>query len=364
LAVPLLERDVELADLRARLRALVDDGAGGVVLVEGPAGIGKSVLIDAALRDARGVTVLRARGAELEGGLSFGTVRELFGVALMQIKKAEREALFDGPAALARPVLGFAAEGVPAGDPLYGLLWFAAGLAERTPLVVAIDDVHWIDEESGRFAAYLAERLEGLPILLLAGARPAEPGAEPGPAAALAQVGTVMRLQPLSENGIAQLVPGGPTAELRRATGGNPLLILELSRGSVATDARGGAVLDRVAAVSEDALALARAISLSAEPIRLGDAAALAALDEGAAVALADALIRAEVLASDEHGRLAFSHPLQRTEVYESLAPFERRLAHRHAARLLADRGADIRRGDPRGCARSGRRILRSSRMW
>ena len=63
-------------------------------------------------------------------------------------------------------------------DPLYGLFALVSNLAERTPLVLAIDDLHWLDEESGRFVAYLASRLEGLPILLLATARTHEPGVE------------------------------------------------------------------------------------------------------------------------------------------------------------------------------------------
>src|SRR5215208_2115140 len=167
----LLERDLDLAALAARIDALHGSREGGAVLIEGPPGIGKSALLTAATaRPPDAVQVLRARGSELEAGLAFGGVRQLLAPVLRRLSQAERDALLSGPSALAAPALalGPARAGGGLSDPLYGLYWLAADLAERTPLVLAIDDLHWLDEESVRFVAYLAPRLEGIPLLVLA----------------------------------------------------------------------------------------------------------------------------------------------------------------------------------------------------
>jgi predicted ATPase len=175
----LLERDAEIATLVGLVESLAS-GEGSAVLIEGVAGIGKSALLRAlvaAARDRGDLRVLTARGTELELELAFGGVRQMLRPVL-SMKAGERKQLLSGPAALAASVLGL--RDAPTGelaDPLYALSWLVANLAERSPLVVALDDVHWLDAESGRFVAYLAQRLEGIPVLLAGTARPREPGA-------------------------------------------------------------------------------------------------------------------------------------------------------------------------------------------
>ena len=61
---------------------------------------------------------------------------------------------------------------------LHGLYWMTVNLAERRPLLLAVDDAHWADEPSLRFLGYLLRRMEALPILLVVAARPDEPGAD------------------------------------------------------------------------------------------------------------------------------------------------------------------------------------------
>jgi predicted ATPase len=105
----LLERERELA----ALEGLIDDareGRGRVVLIEGPAGIGKTRLLAAAReRGARGMTVLTARCSELEREFSFGAIRQLFEPVA---RDAERRArLLAGAAAPVEGVLG-----APEGD--------------------------------------------------------------------------------------------------------------------------------------------------------------------------------------------------------------------------------------------------------
>src|SRR5215210_5995991 len=205
----LLERASELEALVGRLGPLTASGAGGVVLVEGVAGIGKSSLLRAfvaAAREREDLTVLTARGTELELELAFGAVRQMF-APVVALDESERDRLVSGPASLAAAVLGL--RELPHGelaDPLYALSWLVANLAERAPVVMAIDDVHWLDAESGRFVAYLAQRVEGLPVLLVGSARPREPGAMTSPLDTFREIASIVSPQPLSESAAAAVV--------------------------------------------------------------------------------------------------------------------------------------------------------------
>src|SRR5436190_2088463 len=112
----LLERAAESARLAGLLAAL-ERGRGGALLLEGPPGIGKTALLEDMLASAAParVTVLRARGSELEGGLTFGGVRHLFAVAVIGLDDEERAMVLQGPAALAALVLGLDRSGGAAG---------------------------------------------------------------------------------------------------------------------------------------------------------------------------------------------------------------------------------------------------------
>jgi SnoaL-like polyketide cyclase len=95
----LLEREGELAAVEALL-----DRGGGVLVVEGGAGVGKTALLEVACRrGARlGMNVLRARGSGLEADFPFGLVRQLFERRLVAGELGEREALLAGPASAVR----------------------------------------------------------------------------------------------------------------------------------------------------------------------------------------------------------------------------------------------------------------------
>ena len=98
----LRERERELAAVEVLL-----ERRGGMLLLEGRAGIGKTSLVEAACSraDELGHEVMRARGSELESGFAFGVVRQLFERRLAGAGRGEREALLAGPAAAARPLL-------------------------------------------------------------------------------------------------------------------------------------------------------------------------------------------------------------------------------------------------------------------
>ena len=164
----LLERDRELATITAAINAAAD-GHGGVVWVEGPAGIGKTSLLRAAGQHAReaGLRVLRARPAALEREFAFGVVRGLFEPAVT----AQPAVLASGPASLAAPVVTLAEPTGPAvtGERLHGLYWLTVALSDESPLVLVVDDVHWADGPSLQALAYLARRVEELPVAILHG---------------------------------------------------------------------------------------------------------------------------------------------------------------------------------------------------
>ena len=161
----LLERQGELASVAARVEA-AGAGEGGVLVVEGPAGIGKTRLLDAARAAAAdgGLRVLSARASPLEREFGFGIVRDLLAPVLRD--PAERAALMHGAARLAGPALEPGDLAVPGFAALHGIYWLVAEMAERRPLPLAIDDAHWADAASLRALCHLAHRITGLPVLL------------------------------------------------------------------------------------------------------------------------------------------------------------------------------------------------------
>src|SRR5882757_1273321 len=221
----LVERESDLGALAELLDGLVD-GRSRAVVIEGPAGIGKSRLLTE-LRGGsaqRGIRALAARGSELEREFPFGVVRQLFEPALGEVG---REAAFAGAAEAARPAFeGETSEGATFAV-LHGLYWLTLNVGAERPLLLAVDDLHWCDRPSLRFLAYLVPRLEGAPLLLGATLRTAEPGTDPVLLGEIArdQLTVSVRPQPLSVAGTGELL--GPdaapafVAACRKATGGN-----------------------------------------------------------------------------------------------------------------------------------------------
>ena len=135
----LLERSEELARIESAL-AEARSGRGTFVVVEGPAGIGKTALLAAARTAAAdgGMRVLRARGTELERDFAFGVVRQLLEPALAEASELERADLLQAAAGVAAGLLGLPGApptGVPPTtgvDPsfavLHGLYWLCANL--------------------------------------------------------------------------------------------------------------------------------------------------------------------------------------------------------------------------------------------
>jgi hypothetical protein len=357
--VDLLERDGELAAV-ARLF-----GTGGVLLVEGGAGVGKTSLSDTACARAgeAGCEVLRARGSELEAAFAFGVVRQLFERRLVGADRGEREVLLAGAAEAAWPLLsGKLGEG-PAEDTsfavLHGLYWLAANLASSRPVVIAVDDAHWADPPSLRWLVYVSGRVEGLALSVLVTLRPAE-SASGGPSllALRAEAAAVVCPRLLSQGAVAAIVRGtlGARASdelcmaVARASGGNPFYVRELLRtveleGDLVVGlepagllARGGEgvarqVAGRVRRLNPEALLLAQALAVLGDGCEIRHAAAVVGLEIQSAGRLAAGLVRLDVLAEGDPPR--FLHPIVRDAVEASLGSDARDSLHRAAARLL-----------------------------
>src|SRR5215831_5044690 len=372
----LLEREGELGQIDALL-ALAQADSGDMLLITGPAGIGKSVLLGVARERAllAGMRVLSGRGRELEGGFSFGVVRQLFEPLLTGAGETEQGALLAGAARKALTALDGAASVAPpaaGGDPpfvvVHGLYWLAVNASRAAPVLVAIDDAQWADHASLRFVLYLADRLAGLPVALALTWRTGEATA-PGTADCLARLeqiaaGGVVSPGALSREAVGALwsgafgtAPGeGLAGACHAVTGGNPFLVRELIETLRAdgTDP-GGAGAERVAGLGPRSVAqqvalrvarlgpaagrLARAAAILGDEAALRNAAALAGIGLADAAAAADRLAGIGVL---EPGTpLRFVHSIVRMAVHDDIPQAERGLRHAEAARLLAAEGAD-----------------------
>lgn len=368
-SAPLLEREGDLERVRGAL-ARARAGRGTLLVVEGPAGMGKTTILAAAaaLASGDGMRVLRARGAALEREFAFGIVRQLFEPPLAHAGAGEAGEVLQGPAMLAAELLGLpgAAEperGMPSVDPsfavLHGLYWLCANLAAQRPVLLSVDDAHWADASSVRFLTFMLTRLEELPAALIVALRPEELDPEAGllPALAAETGADHVRPAPLSRAAVGRIVgerlesPVDPAFEAacHEATGGTPFLVGQLAAAlreqGIAPSGDAAALVPglggpdvarwlttRLVGLGPAPSALARAVAiLESGPIH--HAAALSGLPPDAAADAADALAAAAILAP---GRpLAFVHPMVRASVYAEIPSGERSAAHRRAAGLL-----------------------------
>ena len=360
-------RDVEIAHLSAAVDSGLD-GAGGLVYVDGHAGIGKTRLLRLVREhaEAAGARVLSGGGSELEQAYGYGVARQLLGEAAA----AAPERLQEGQTALAAAALGFAAavERPPAATPdspfavLDALYRLTADLAAEQPLVLLLDDAHWADAPTLRFVEFLAPRIDGLAVTVVVAARPQEPALE-------ATDGLLERLRGRREVLLLRPAPleAGPAAALmrerwgrepdvafavacRRATGGNPFLLHalvgELLRNGVEPDAAGTAAIhdagpetvarslgSRLATLPAGCDALLDAVVVLGPGAELRAAAAIGGLDPLLAGELADLLADADLLAPGRPLRVA--HPIVGQVVYAELRPAARSALHSRAVAVL-----------------------------
>lgn len=343
------------------MRALVDELCGGDgrdLLLVGPAGVGKTSLLDVAVEAAadRGVRVARVTGEPLEDGIAWGVATQL----ATQLQPSDRDA-----PALHGLLLPTGVSGGP--DTLHRLevlRWMVEGCAEQRPLLIVVDDAHWVDPPTLRWLRYLQRRLDELPVSLLLGVRDGEATTDNAtmPLAALAsdeRCGTI-RLAPLSDSAIEGLVrqqiPDATVAfcgTVVETVAGNPFLLHELLRAvedaGVGPEDRDQLVSLRPAAVRSSVLvrlsmlgptcsALAHAIAALGSSATVGRAAAVAEVEEAVAAEAIDRLVAADLVRL--HPTLAFAHPIVADTIREDTGPALTRTTHTRAAAVLHRDGA------------------------
>ena len=321
----------------------------GVLVIRGEAGIGKTALLDDAAQSAGEMRILRASGSEFETGIGFSGLHQLLLPAIGMIDHLPqqlREPLEVALMLRGGPVPERFAVGVAA-------LSLLSRCAEDEPLLLLVDDAHLLDPASAETIRFIARRLVADPIALVISLRPE-------PEAVLNTAGlSTLELTGLDVAAAVVLVaqqagePIGPdgSAVLYEATAGNPLALLELSKGPdligrlspespmPVPDAVAQAFGGRVSTLTQSAQ---RASLIAA--VADGDlvATARAATELGCSV---DDLAEAEAigLLRLDGDRATFRHPLVRPAIYATAAPALRRDVHRAVAEALPDSSADLR---------------------
>ncbi|WP_153182748.1 ATP-binding protein, partial [Streptomyces sp. E2N166] len=178
----LWERDEEVATITGAVDTLCADRSSSGILLEarGEAGLGKTALLAETRRlaEARGCTVWSARGGETLRSVPFNVVRQLLQPALVSMLPEEAREYLGDWYEIAGPALGIADPGERQADPqgvCDGLVAAVRRLARREwPLVLLIDDAHWADQETLRWLAALAERLDETSVLIVIARRPGD----------------------------------------------------------------------------------------------------------------------------------------------------------------------------------------------
>jgi DNA-binding CsgD family transcriptional regulator len=329
------EREREVLD---RLLDGGRGGRGGVLVVDGEAGVGKTALLGCAVEAARGFRIARTSGIEAEMELPFAAVQQLcsaFLELLDRLPQPQHEALG----------VAFGLIAGPAPNPfLVGLavLGLLAEAAEERPLLAVVDDAHWLDHASARALAFVARRLLAEKIALVFAAR------EPGDMLAGLPELHVLSLghrdaRTLLESALPARLDEHVLERIVVETRGNPLALLELPRGLSPTQLAGGfglpAAVPLSASIEESfTRRLAnlpgdvRRLLLVAAADPVGDPALVwrAAQRLGIPRSAADTVEAEDLL--ELGARLVFRHPLVRSAAYRAAGPKERRAVHRALA--------------------------------
>ena len=379
--LPFVGRDAALAELDGVLAA-AGQGRGALVLIRGEAGIGKTTLAaHAADRAAARGIATRFGACWLEGGApAFWPWAQLLDAHARDLDRDELQRLAGDAAPALATISSALAARLPATearpgaqDPAtarFALLAAVAGFwlraADRAPLLLALEDLHWADVASVLLLAQLGSELADHPLVVVGTLRGDEV-AEERLRDALAELNRasplVLELGGLSAGALAELVRHADLAPdralvdaLAARTGGNPLFVTELLRMLGAADP-GGATPSRVLAsevprhVSE--VVHRRVARLPAPVAELLQAAAVigpegddavlagtAALDLDRCLERMDVAIAAGLLAEAGPGRWRFTHALLRDALYGALATSVRRTLHDRAGRVLEQHGA------------------------
>ncbi|MFC6082722.1 helix-turn-helix transcriptional regulator [Sphaerisporangium aureirubrum] len=347
----LLGREEECAQLEGLLTA-AREGAGGVLVLRGQAGIGKTALLEHAVREARGARVVRVAGIESETEIGFAALHQLllpFLGRLPSLPPPQRSAL----AAVFGLRQGKEPERFLVGLAALSLLADAAG----EPLLCVVDDAQWLDQESAQVLAFVARRLQAERLVMMFAVR--EPTTRLLPLTGLPD----REIRGLAPRAAAELLasatPGRPDDRISERivaeTGGNPLALIELAHELDPGHLTGAARLPDPLPISQrlgarfvrevrDLPASSQMMLLTAAAEQTGDPAVL--WRAGAELGFGwDAGAVAEARQLLEPGtRVRFRHPLIRSAVYYGASSGERQRVHQVLAAVTdPDRDPDRR---------------------
>jgi DNA-binding SARP family transcriptional activator len=348
--LPIVGRESERAEIDQAVGRSVRVGAKEVLLILGEPGIGKTRLLDyLAERAARErCRVLRARAFEAEMLRPYGAWID----ALRAVSAGEIPAVAQGDLALLLPGVGTATPGESDRGRLFdGVAALLRTLAAAQPLVLAFDDVQWLDEASLSLLHFIARAFEPpATLLIVCAARAGEIDDNP----ALARVRQSLKrekrllevtLAPLDATQTAALVrlayPKLDASDVFEESLGNPLFALELARARQRGGDRASGqplqaiIAGELARLEENPRELAlwaAAYGREIFPEMLGDASGIAQSELAPALKM---LERRGWLRATDTGAYDFAHDLLRQAAYRSLSQPRRRLLHRGLAHAL-----------------------------
>ena len=331
----LVGRSAVLVRIAELLRS-AKDGAGGALVIEGMAGIGKTAVLARAIRSAgeQGFDVRSVTGSPMDAGLPYGVLSDLL-----------RPELRDPSSVKRAPALAAAAGVIPVGDPpstlavASNVLELLSAAGRRRPVLVVVDDQHWADTSSVAVMMHIARSAVADRVVVLFGRRLGEPG----PVVAGVEV---VELGPLSASESRQvLVAGGcsPIEADRWVTrcGGLPLAMSEVARMPLGKAADPRLVADRLPEVFRRTVdemegkfretlllvALCGDLTILRNVEEPGFDAALRWAEDQAVVAVSDGV------------HAIFRHPLLQAAVVSGATASQERRAHQRLALALSNVG-------------------------
>ena len=363
--LPFVGRQDEWSALQ-KLWQSASQGSLRLVSIEGEAGLGKTRLAEELLRwaEQQGISTLHSRVYAAEGGLAYAPLVEWLRSPGLQADIARLDPVWRTELARLLPELLSADPGLPAPEPLterwqrqrlFDALDRAIVATDR-PQILALDDLHWCDEETLAWLLFAIHRHSQARLLILA-TRRSDERTNDGPVASFLL--ELRRLDLLSEVALPPLNPAETTAlaeavaeqklargqadRLYAATEGNPLFVIETMRSQMADDSGPlalppkvhGVIRARLAQLSLPSRELAGLAAVIGRTFTADLLTAAGDGDEDAVVAGLDELWQRRIVRVRGVSGYEFSHDRLCEVAYGEVPPARRRLLHRRVATAL-----------------------------